>query len=192
MKDRIRSFVAIELSGRVKESLQREVARLRQAEADVKWVPPEAMHVTLKFLGDVSRAQLHQVSKAMQAAADKHAGFRLRVGGVAFFPKPVKPRIVSVGVDAESAPPMAALAADIDEHMGELGFGREERAFKAHITLGRVKSQRGVVELGEAIAASTLDALGEQDVDEVVLYMSELARAGPAYTALGRAQLLGT
>ena len=189
MKDRIRSFIAVELCDEIRPSLTREVDRPRQTEADVRWVKPEAIHITLKFLGEVSRKKLPDVLDTMRDVAAGASPFRIVLSGVSFFPRQSKPRIIAAGIERECAEPLIELAGAMDERVSHLGFGREERSFKPHITIGRVKSRRGVAELGEALIDAAEKPLGEMVVSEVVMFMSELSRSGPTYTALGRAPL---
>lgn len=189
MKDRIRSFVAVELSAEIRSALGREIARLEAAGADVKWVEPGSLHLTLKFLGDVDRRAIPDVLRALGPAAAPVRPFDLEVSGVSFFPKPTKPRIVAAGIDPEGAEALEALALRVDEALAPLGFAREERAFKAHVTLGRARSPKGAGALADALLTSPGEPFGEQEVREVVLFMSELSRQGPTYTALGRARL---
>jgi 2'-5' RNA ligase len=191
MKERIRTFVAVELGAQIVRALADEQRRLAEPGADVKWVRPESLHVTLKFLGDIARGNIGEVARAIEAAAAKIPPFRLVVEGVSFFPRPTKPRIVSVGVDADGTRALTDLALAVDEHLGEAGYRREERSFKAHITLGRVKSSRGLGGLSDLILTAPGEPFGSCDVDRVVLYMSELSRAGPTYTPLAHTDLIG-
>jgi len=191
MKERIRSFVAVELSTHVQNALTAEAQRLGDSGADVKWVRTESLHVTLKFLGDIARDKITEVARAMEAAAATIAPFRLIVEGVSFFPRPTKPRIVSVGIDPDGARALGELARAVDAHLGEAGYRREERSFKAHITLGRVKSTKGLGGLSDLILTAPGEPFGSCDVDRIVLFMSELSRAGPTYTPLSHADLTG-
>lgn len=189
MKDRVRSFVAVELSAEIRAALGREIARLAASGADVKWVEPGSIHITLKFLGEVEKLRVPEILEALEPAARETPPFGLEVVGVSFFPKPTHPRIVAAGIDPAGAKALAALARRVEEALLPLGFGREERAFRAHVTLGRARSPKGMGGLADAILTSGGEPFGEQDVEEVVLFMSELSREGPSYTALGRATL---
>ena len=191
MKSRVRTFVAVELDPGVRRSLRREAERLAGSGAEVKWVAEENLHVTLKFLGQVDRPEVPEIVRALQEAARLVAPFRAEVAGAAFFPTPTRPKIVASGVDPAAAERLTELAGRIDDALSGLGFGRERRAFRAHITLGRVRGTRGVGALADSLLTADGRPFGQQDVDAVTLFMSELSRAGPRYTALGRAPLSG-
>lgn len=189
LKERIRSFVAVELSPEIRSALGREIARLSPLGADVKWVEPQALHITLKFLGQVDKHAIPEIIKALGSCAGEMEPFEVQVLGVGFFPEPARPRIVAAGVAPEGAKALEALAARVEEALAPLGFSPESRGFRAHVTLGRVKSPKGAKRLADAILTSPGEPFGEQEVREVVLFMSELSRQGPTYTALGRAEL---
>jgi 2'-5' RNA ligase len=189
--NRIRTFVAAELSQGTRRSLRREAERLADSGADVKWVAEENLHVTLKFLGQVDRRAVPDIMKAIESAARGVEPFRAEVAGVNLFPAPTRPRIVAAGLDPQAAERLSALAARLDDALVEIGFGREKRGFRAHITLGRVKGTKGVGALADAMLTADGRPFGEQDIDGVTLFMSELSRAGPRYTVLGRAPLNG-
>jgi 2'-5' RNA ligase len=189
--NRIRAFVAVELDPETRKSLRREAERLAASGAEVKWVAEENLHVTMKFLGQVDRRAVPEVLKALKEAVGEVKPFRAEVAGAAFFPTPVRPRIVAAGVEPQAAQGLAELAARLEDALAELGFGRERRAFRAHVTLGRVKGTKGVGALADALLTADGRPFGQQDVRQVTLFMSELSRAGPRYTALGRAPLNG-
>ncbi len=190
-KDRIRSFIAVELSDGIRRALGREIERLRAADADVRWVRPDSLHVTLKFLGQVERRAVPEVLELMAAAAREAEPFPIELAGVAFYPKPTKPRVIATGVDEAGTRSLAALAGALEERLVPLGFKKEALAFRTHVTLGRVKSPKGIGRLAETILTSGGEPFGDQDVTEIALVMSELRRSGPVYTVMGRAPLGG-
>ena len=108
--NRVRTFVAIELSAETRKSLRREAERLAASGAEVKWVREENLHITLKFLGQVDRRAVSEIMKALESAAGGAEPFRAEVAGVSFFPKPTRPRIVAAGVDPHAAERLTELA----------------------------------------------------------------------------------
>ncbi len=189
--NRVRTFVAVELDPGTKKSLRREAERLAGSGAEVKWVAEENLHVTMKFLGQVDRLAVPEILKALEEAAGGVEPFRAEIAGVALFPTPTRPRIVAVGVDPEGAGQLTELAGRLEDALVGIGFGRERRGFRAHITLGRVKGTRGAGALADSLLTADGRPFGHEDVDELVLFMSELSRAGPKYTVLGRVPLGG-
>lgn len=188
-KNRIRSFVAVELAPQIRDALADETARLAALGADVNWVAPENLHMTLKFLGQVERRTVPEVLKGLESAAAASASFHAEVTGAFFFPSPTRPRVVASGVDPAAASSFEALAERVEEELGTAGLPRSDKAFRAHVTLGRVKSPRNIRDLADALVTAGGEAFGEQEVEEMTLFMSELSRHGPTYTALGRVRI---
>lgn len=189
MKDRLRIFVAVELSEETRAALDAEIGRMRERGADVKWVKPEGLHITVKFLGQVSRRDVPAILGALEAAARARKRFPMEISGLGFFPRPTKPRVVAAGVDEVGAASLALLAADVEDAFVEVGFGRENRGFRGHVTLGRVKSPKGIAALSDYLLTHDGRPFGEDWVESIALVMSELRREGPLYTVLGHASL---
>ena len=187
----IRAFIAIELSpkvlnqiGGLQEKLKRDVPS-----GLVRWVRPEGIHLTLKFLGDTPVEQVHAVAQAVHGACDRHAPFALAVRGTGCFPNPHRPRVIWAGVH-EPTGVLARLQRDVERMVQPLGFPPEGRPFHPHLTLGRVKGrdQGAIQTLGETVCRAALDG-GQMGVDAVHLIRSELLPGGAVYTRLSRAPL---
>ncbi len=191
MKQRIRTFVAVDIDSAVRDRVAGLVGRFRAAGADVKWVQPQNLHITLKFLGDVDAKEIHRVCGAVQDAVADAAPFEFEVRGAGAFPKPNRPRTVWLGI-AQGQEEMIDLNQRIEPALEKLGFRREARRFQPHLTIGRVR--RGgpaVAELGKLIGEQADVELGLTKVPEVIVFSSELDRSGPTYEALARAPLAG-
>lgn len=186
----IRSFIAVEAADEVITRLTALQEALRGAGADVGWASPAGLHVTLKFLGNVDEARVPALTVALAAVAGRHAPFAIRLVGVGAFPDPRRPRIVWVGV-TEGADSLRALAADVDAAMVAAGFPPEERPFRAHVTLGRVRSLRGLEHLTPLLDRHAADDCGAQPVTAITCMRSDLSPQGARYTALARLPLLG-
>ncbi len=188
---RARTFLAVELSPTAKAAavdFQRALARATTA-AGVKWVDPANLHVTLLFLGEVDGRDLVPLCRILDAAAARSPAFDLRVAGVGAFPTPRRPKTLYAGV-TDGAAELTALHALLQPPLMELGVTRrEDRAYSPHLTLGRVTVEAD----GDLIAAELPKhaawTAGASAVAEVVLFTSELRRAGPEYTAVSRAAL---
>ncbi len=191
MKDRLRTFVAVELSERTRRALVAEIDRLRERGADVRWVRPENLHITIRFLGQVDRHDVPGILKALEVAAGRCEPSLMEISGLIFFPRPTKPRVVAAGVDEVGAASLTILAGSVEDALVGVGFGPDRRSFKAHVTLGRVKSPRGIAALSDYILTHDGRPFGEDCVESIALVMSELTRTGPEYTVLGHANLGG-
>ena len=191
--DTVRAFIAIELTPTILNALGDLQDRLKQDVPPkvVRWVRPQGIHLTLKFLGDVPGAQIAAVAEALQEACVPHAPFSFSIGGMGCFPNPRRPRVVWVGVDEPSGA-LARLQRDVERAIGPLGFPPEQRRFSPHLTLGRVKGgdRDAVASLGEYVSRAKV-RVGEMQAEAVHLMRSELLPGGAVYTELAVALLSG-
>jgi len=186
----MRLFIALNLDENLRRAIAEAQERLRASGADVKWVVPESIHITLKFLGWVDDARVPEVMEALAAALDGAAGFRLSLEGIGSFPTPTAPRVVWVGVK-DGGEHLAALAERIEAAMGPLGFEREARAFSPHVTIGRCKSAQGREGLVAAMRGERDRQFGEMEARCVDLMRSDLRPTGPIYTSQRAFRLTG-
>lgn len=175
---KIRTFVAIHLSDEARQVLgqiNQELAR--QVPRGVRWVAPELMHLTLRFLGDTAVARLPAISQALDAVGAAHAPFQLRLDGLGCFPNRRRPRVIWAGLqgDLDDA---SALKEAIDAVLVDLGWDPEDRPFSPHLTLGRVKDSRelGGLRWDTAVQPATVP------VTAVHLIESQLTPQGSIYT----------
>jgi 2'-5' RNA ligase len=188
----IRAFIAIDLTPEILQHLEQVSAQLRKRleGVPVRWVPVDNIHLTFKFLGDVSLANVDMLKKILLTEVEGHHAFEISVGGLGAFPSPRRPRVVWVGVEAPVE--LTAVQNGLESAMARLGYAREERPFSPHLTLGRVsRNAVGTDErlIGEAIEALKLGFLGAARVNEVYLYKSDLHPNGAVYTRLFTASL---
>ena len=189
-----RLFVALEPPDAVRRRIVRAAAELRRAagraEADVRWVAPENLHLTLQFLGGVPEERVPVLAAALEAAAAGSRPLTLEVTGAGGFPKARRPRVVWLGM-AGDVPALAAMVDDLGRRLAPLGFPPEARPFSPHLTLGRARDQRGAPGLGGALAARAQEDGFAWRATEVVLFESHLSAKGPRYEAILRAPLGG-
>jgi 2'-5' RNA ligase len=186
----LRLFVAVELPSEVRAHLSATMQALSSLAA-VRWVRPEGVHLTLKFLGNTPASLVPELGRGLGDVAKAQAPLRLASGQAGTFGGR-NARVVWVGVDGELEQ-LAALARDVDEFVASRGFPRESREFRPHLTLGRLREDATPTQRQAARAAAgslQLDAI-EFEARELVLYRSELRSGGAVYTALHRAALGG-
>ena len=189
MSKLVRAFFAAEIDDSLRRELSAVISNLQRIDAAAKWVAPENLHWTVKFLGDVPMTQVGEIAKAAEEALEEHAPFAGTVTGVAAFPDARRMRLVAARM--EDGGQLGAVRDIVEDYMEDFGVPPDGRAFKAHLTMARVKGSRGIGELAEALAAYEGKSFGECHIDELVLFMSELSRGGPTYTALARVPLKG-
>ncbi|MGB8646499.1 MAG: RNA 2',3'-cyclic phosphodiesterase [Anaerolineae bacterium] len=191
--EEIRTFIAVELSDNVKQALREAQKQLKNAPgaSAVRWVAPENMHLTLKFLGNVSRTRIDELAGALTEAVVGTAPFVLTAEGLGCFPNIRRPNVVWVGL-AGDVTRLVALAGRIEDALAGRGIAREDRPFSPHLTLGRVNhdahpSDRAA--LGDAIQKFPRALYGTTPVAAVHLVQSDLTPSGSVYTILRTAQL---
>lgn len=177
----MRLFVALELTTEIHAALRQLIARLQRAEADIRWVRPEGMHLTLKFIGEVPPEKLAPIQRAL-AGVTNPAPVQLDFRGVGYFPNPRSPRVFWVGIEASEN--LTPLATQLEAVLEPLEIPREKRAYLPHLTLGRFKSTRGLERLQREIAGLTSTEFGRLEARVFALYQSKLSPKGAEYTRL--------
>jgi RNA 2',3'-cyclic 3'-phosphodiesterase len=175
----MRVFIAIDLPNHVRTQLKELQRVLRPAASAAKWVAPESIHITLKFLGEVAEKRIDQIDASLAGLAWKP--FTIAIHGVGFFPGARSPRIFWVGMDA---PTMEGLTEELDARMERLGFEREKRAFQPHITLARAKTARLDTALVAASATFAERDFGSFTADRINLVQSTLKPSGAVYSTI--------
>lgn len=193
--EKLRIFVAIPLPPLLLERLKDVQYRLqgKVPHRSVRWVRPEGIHLTLKFLGDTPRDEIPIVREALIAVARHAPSFTLTAEGLGCFPSPRRPRVLWVGVD-EPTGRLAVLAKAIEEAMTSLGYKPDRHSFTPHLTLGRVRrgaSQEASREISEAITGTRVGQLAQFTADCFELIRSDLKPGGAEYTTLETFPLLG-
>lgn len=181
----MRAFVAIEVSDDLRRSLRRLQERLEPVAKGVRWVKPELVHLTLKFLGEVPDFAAPRACALVGDCAKEVRPFSLTFSGLGAFPSPDRPRVIWTGAEDDPAV-MAELSSALDKALTEVGVGREKRGFRPHLTLGRVRRPRPQPDLALELRKGSGETFGEVLVTEIVLMQSELRPSGPIYTPLSR------
>ena len=184
----MRLFVAIELPAELRRLLEERSNTLSSLiHSDIiRWVRPEGIHLTLKFLGDVSSEKLEAVKEVISTVGPHFSPFEYSVGGLGCFPNMRRLRVLWVGVEERSGS-LQALQAEIERGYQTLGFEKERRPFHPHLTLGRVRRGARHPEhqtIADTIASVEQLSLGEYRAEDICLYRSELKPTGAVYTIL--------
>ncbi|MDD5246517.1 MAG: RNA 2',3'-cyclic phosphodiesterase [Candidatus Omnitrophica bacterium] len=187
----MRAFIAIELPENTKNLLSRLQQELKNSNADVKWVNPENIHLTLKFIGEIDENQRGQINTRLQSIAASHKSYWAKISSLGAFPKISSPRVIWAGL-AEGDLQTKELAAAIEESLIQIGIAKEERNFSSHITLGRSRSGLNSYRLAEKITEQSgkLENPGlEFPVERITLFKSRLSPGGPLYEKLQEVSL---
>ena len=179
----MRAFLGIALPKSVQESLAALQGELATSRADVKWVEPANLHLTLRFLDEISDAQCHAIEALLARIATHEEPFSLRLEGVGAFPSVDAPRVIWVGL-AEGREVVARMAAAIEQEGAAIPLRREERPFSSHLTLGRVRSPKQHDALTQRLRTTMWQLPPPWRVSKLTLYQSVLSPAGPRYTVL--------
>ncbi len=171
----MRAFIAIDLPEPVRSALRREQTAFRSICPDARWTRPEGIHLTLKFLGEITEAQVREVAEAL-AKLDRFETFSVEVKGFGFFPDARRPRVLWAGVEA--LPGLNQLAQKVEDAMEKLGFARENRPFRPHLTLARFGNPRAQPKLEDGLEEMRETLLGCFEVSEFFLFESKLSGAG--------------
>jgi RNA 2',3'-cyclic 3'-phosphodiesterase len=191
----MRLFIALDIDDAIRERLTRFLEGVHNFAPDARWVKPESLHVTLKFIGEQPDAAVEKIKEALTTISGKTTEISFR--GYGFFPTANSARVFWTGMEA--GPPLAALAAAIDEKMSTLGIPKEDRAYSPHLTLARAaggsgsprrlrgdRPNRAFERLQERLSALPVPEFGTMTPREFFLYQSQLSPKGSKYTKLAR------
>ncbi len=159
--DEIRSFLALDLPGPVSDFLEKLSNELKKSRADVKWVTPKSIHLTIKFLGNINRTTIHEIETTLKPIFAEQMPIQLKVSNVGVFPNPRQPRIIWAGIEDPTGCIMRIVPI-IEDAFSKIGFAKESRPFTPHLTLGRTRSAEGR--------------------ERLISVMSELKCDGPVFT----------
>ena len=178
----IRAFLAIDLPESLRPGLALAQGELKKSQADVRWVPPGNIHITLKFFGNLPDAEVPPIIAAARQAASQQAPLSLAVTGAGAFPSIRSPRVVWLGLRGDLLP-LSQFFYRLEKAFAPLGYPPEGRAFNPHLTLGRVRSPEGRAQLSRALEKLVVD-WPPFPVGEIILYQSVLSPQGSRYTPL--------
>ncbi len=184
----MRLFIAVELVEEIKDEIERQVQRLKRLGGNIRWVKRPAMHITLKFLGEVDETRVESIEKAMDRTVEDFKSFEISMEGCGTFPPmSSKPRVLWVGL--KDADPIMKLQERLEDELLKAGFQKETRAFHPHVTMGRVKGTSALRRIVEEMREMEEHPFGKMMVESIILFRSKLTPEGPIYTRLYEARL---
>ena len=192
-KCHMRIFIALDIDETIRERIRLFVDGVSGFAPDARWVRPESLHVTLKFIGEKPAEAVEQIKQTL--AAVQSDTVNLSVRGFGFFPGAKAPRVFWIGIEA--GPQLTALAAAVDDATGKLGIPKEDHPYSPHLTLARGAggsgsprrekndtANRRFQRLQEKLATMPMPEFGTMTAREFFLYQSQLGRGGSRYTKL--------
>jgi RNA 2',3'-cyclic 3'-phosphodiesterase len=188
----IRSFISIELSEKLKNSLKRLEENLSPAlGSPARWVNPDSIHLTLKFLGNIDTDRLDAVKQATQQAAGEVVSFELQTTEVGAFPDLKRVQVVWVGLGGQLSG-LQHLFENLERNLKELGFQPEGRPFVPHLTLARISDHATPLQrqdIGQIVSRTRIETPVKMQVESINLMKSELTRRGAIHTCLHSTRL---
>lgn len=178
----VRSFLAIEVSPEVRQRIGRIQERLGMYLKGIRWTRPEGIHLTLKFFGDIYEGDVAAIAGAVEGRAAAEAPVHLRAGGLGAFPNAGRARVLWIGLDGDLER-LSRLQRDLDGALEGLGYPREKRSFKPHLTLGRAQGER-ILGVQDVLRKGESHQAGSFEAGALVLFRSELKPGGAVYTKM--------
>ncbi len=187
----MRAFIAIDLPKEIKDYLSLLEAKLKQSGADVKWVAPVNIHLTLKFLGEIDEQKTNKITQILEEISFRTPQYHLKLGDIGAFPNIKSPRIIWIGLAAGDNE-TKEIATNLEEKIEKIGIPKEDKPFASHITIGRIKSNLNREKLTQALTALTTEndkAIYQFLATKLTLFKSTLTPQGPIYEAVKESSL---
>ncbi len=188
MADTLRAFIAIPLPPEVTDLAADLQTRLRSGGLKLRWVRLQGMHLTLKFLGDIPESLVGDLGRAMQRAGSGFGSVDLTTQGMGVFPGIRRPRVLWLGIGGETER-LGQLHGRLDAELEQIGFARDKRPFRAHLTLARAKGVVNARLLLDAMQTRGQYAARPFQAQQMILYQSDLQPRGAVYTARAKVDL---
>lgn len=188
MSETLRSFIAIDIPGNILSEIRELQEGIKDYGFKIRWVRPESIHLTLKFLGDIKAVKINEIAEAISKTVVRYTPISLQAKGVGVFPGIKRPQVLWVGL-AGQLEPLVSLQKTLDENLETIGFTMEKRPFKGHLTMGRMKAKIDVKKFGDVLMTFRRFESEAFTADRIILYKSELKPSGAVYTELASVSL---
>jgi 2'-5' RNA ligase len=180
----IRAFLAIDPPENILQAMYRLQEKLkREISGRISWTKPQGQHLTLKFFGDISTEDVKNICSAVQNRVASGQSLNLKIEKLGVFPDARRPRVIWCGVTGD-VEKLSVLQKQLDSDFAAISFPMEDRPFRAHLTLGRIKDSHGLTGISEALTKNSAFAAGEFNCTELILFQSKLSPKGAVYTKL--------
>ena len=181
-----RVFCAVELPDVVRARLEDHILTLRKEvpEAAASWSRVENIHLTLKFFGNVEVKRIEKISAAAERVVKQFSTFPIAIGGTGVFPRPSRPQVLWIGV-SDPSDQLSALQEKFEDECAADGFEKEDRAYRPHLTIARLRKPEGARHLADAHLRMQFETI-EVRLKELVIFRSELSSKGSRYTPISR------
>jgi len=183
----LRCFIAIDIPDQIKRDIGELIEIFKKYDTDVKWIAHENIHITLKFLGNTHVDLIHEICKSLGNILLPFEPFYIKIYSVGVFPNRKYPRIIWIGI--EDSEILIRLQRDVEESMALLGYQKEDRKFHPHLTVGRVRSPKGISNLINELDIFKEKHFGNVKVEDVKLMESRLKPSGAQYFCLHKIPL---
>jgi len=178
----LRCFISIKIPDVLKKSIGNMIDDLRKSGADVKWVSDENIHITLKFLGSTEESLVDRIREALSKKMSPYSSFSITLRGAGYFPPGRHPRVIWIGIEDPGV--LVDLWKDIETEMTKFGYPEESRPFSPHLTIGRVRSDKRMMEMLKRLDEFRTAGFGELEIKGITLMKSELKPAGAQHYSL--------
>jgi len=188
MNKTIRAFIAVEINSDIRAIIQNIIDSLRKSNSDVRWVKPNNLHVTLKFLGEIPEKKIEIVKDILRKISNKTPSIPTKLTPVNVFPHQQKPRVIWIGLEDREAR-IGKLATELENALSALGLPKEKKGLQAHITLGRLRSLKNTNSLMNKLQEASLIYPSEFTITHITLFRSTLTPEGSIYDVLEKLPL---
>lgn len=178
----IRCFIAVDIPASIKKDISDLVDFLKKHDADIKWVSADNLHITLKFLGNTPEKLITGIRDKIYSVVKSYQPFYIKIKGTGVFPNNKYPRVCWIGIQYPDI--FLKLQKDIDKSLKQLGFKEDDRDFKPHLTIGRIRSQKGISNIIKELDNNSLKDFGDVSVDSIKIMRSILKPGGSEYSCL--------
>ena len=182
-------FCAFELPEAVRKGISEHSRKVRDAvpDATASWSRPENIHLTVKFFGNVDQAKVPAISAAAVRVVKDFSPVQIEVGKTGVFPRPSRPQVLWIGIEDASGG-LAKLQKQLEDEFAREGFAKEDRAFRPHLTIARIRKPHDAARLAQTHLEMNFNTV-ELTLTELVLFRSELSSKGSKYTPISRHRL---
>ncbi|MCX5693283.1 MAG: RNA 2',3'-cyclic phosphodiesterase [Candidatus Omnitrophica bacterium] len=179
----IRAFIAVEIDHQTKQKISELISNLKKSDADAKWITEGQIHLTLKFLGNIDEGSVHKISDALSGVSNNFNSFTINFSEIGAFPNLNHPAVIWLGVN-KGAEFLKTLNEKIETALEKLRLKQENREFKPHLTLARIRSPNNIQNLVKLIEETDFNSWDDLRISKLTLFQSTLNPKGAAYTII--------